>query len=199
MIGSHARQSVGCSTSRPTTHALASVATKKRTMQSLTDEERQNLRGSLTTLRIIVAALIMGVLSYLGYCLYIHLGGQAPARPQPAAAGQLSLPQAIAIGFASIAAVLSFLVPPFIPKIPVETTQTDQRAIAIVSAANTVQVRTIVASALLEGAAFFNAVYVQTDFSLPNLAMVGVLLLIMASHFPLSGWYFDKVERIMGV
>lgn len=166
-------------------------------MQPLTDDERTNLRGALTTLRIIVFALITGVSTFAGYSVFSKLG-QEP--PQPAVApGQLELNHAIAIGFATVAAVIAFIVPPFIPVPKTETDKTDPRELAIVQAAGALQMRTIIACAVLEGAAFFNTFWVLTDFSLPNLAMVGVLLFLLALHFPLAGWYYGKVERLMGV
>ena len=168
-------------------------------MPELTDEEKQQLRGSLQTLRIIVAALILGLSAFTGYALYSHLGAGNPPKQPAVAAGQLTLPQAIAMAAAAVAGVLALLVPPFIPIPPLETAPTDPRQAAILSAVQAIQVRTIVACALLEGAGYFNAFYVQTDFSRGNLAMVVALLFVMVSYFPLSGFYFGKVERLMSV
>ena len=165
-------------------------------MQPLTDDERMNLRGSLTTLRIIVFALLTGVSVFAGYTVLLKRG-QAP---KPAVApGQLEMNHAIAIGFAAAAAVIAFIVPPFIPVPKMEMDKIDPRELAIVQAASALQTRTIIACALLDGAAFFNAYWVLRDFSLANLAMVGILVFLMALHFPLAGWYYGKVERLMGV
>lgn len=179
-------------------------------MQPLTDDERTNLRGSLTTLRIIVFALMTGVTCFAVFSVYSQFsqpdllpgmpgipGG--PQQPVVDPAGPNQTLHLAAIAFAAVAAMIAFVAPPFIPVPKMETDKTDPREVAIVQAAGAVQMRTIIACALLEGAAFFNTFWVLTDFSLPNLAMVGVLLFLLALHFPLAGWYYGKVERLMGV
>ena len=167
-------------------------------MQPLTPDERQKLQGSLTTLRIIVFALIMGVTAFAAFGIYSQL--QKAPQPQPAVPpAQMNIPQALAIAFAISAAVISFVVPPLITAPKLETDKTDSRDNAIASAAATLQMRTIIACSLLEGAAFFNAFYILTEFSLPNLAAVAVLVGLMALHFPLAGRYFAKIERLLGV
>ncbi len=168
-------------------------------MSPLSDEERANLRGSLQTLRIIVFALMMGVTTFTGYSVFTQLQKGVPALQPGLVPAVIKLPHAMALAAAAGAAVLAFIVPPFIPAPKVETDKTDPREKAIIQAAGTLQMRTIIACALLEGMAFFNAIYVQMDFSLPNLVMVGVLLILLALHFPLTGWYYGKVERLMGV
>lgn len=165
-------------------------------MSPLTDEERTNLRGSLRLLRIIVCALMMGVTTFTGYSVFTQM---QKGLPQPAFPAAIQMTHALALAAAAVAAVIAFVVPPFIPVPKIETNETDPRQIAIGQAAGTLQTRTIIACAVLEGAAFFNAIWVQMDGSVPNLAMVGVLLIILALHFPLAGWYFGKVERLMGV
>lgn len=168
-------------------------------MQPLTDEERANLRGSLQTLRIIVFSLIMGVTVFTGYGVISQMQ-KGPQPPQPAAAQvQFPITHIAALGCGVVFAVIAFILPPFIAGPKVETDKTDPREVAIVQAVGALQMRTIIGCALLDGAAFFNAIWVQMDFSLPNLAMVAVLLLLIAVHFPLAGWFYAKLERIMGV
>ncbi|WP_254508284.1 hypothetical protein [Anatilimnocola floriformis] len=166
-------------------------------MPELTEDERQQLRGSLMVLRIIVCALLLGVTSYTGFCLFLHLRAGKLPQQLVVIPGQLTIPQAIAMASAVVAGVLALLVPPFLIVPQLKPDSEYQRLIEIQSAAQTIQVRTIVACALLEGAAFFNAIFVQLDFSRGNLAMVLALLVVMASHFPLSSWYFGKIERLM--
>jgi hypothetical protein len=168
-------------------------------MPPLSEEERAMLRGSLTTLRIIVFALIMGVTAFTGYGVYTHLQPGVVPPQRAVMPAMMRIDHALAIAAGAATAILALTVPPFIPIPKVETDKTDPRELAIVQAAGGLQMRTIIACALLEGTAFFNAFYVQKDFSLPNLAMVGVLLFLMALHFPLTGWYYGKVERLMGV
>jgi predicted lysophospholipase L1 biosynthesis ABC-type transport system permease subunit len=167
-------------------------------MQPLTDTERENLRGSLTTLRIIVFALLLGVTAYTGFSVFTQLQ-KAPQPPQPAPQAQWPITHVVSLGFGALFAVIALVLPPFIAAPKIETEKTDPREVAIVQAAGTVQMRTIIGCAILEGAAFFNAIWVQMDFSLPNLAMVGVLVFLLLLHFPLAGWYYGKVERLMGV
>jgi hypothetical protein len=166
-------------------------------MPPLSDEERTNLRGSLMALRIVVFALIMGVATFAGYSVFTQMQKVPPQLFVVPAAIQTT--HAIALGAAAVFAVIALVAPPFMPIPKIETDKTDPREMAIVQAAGALQVRTIIACALLEGMAFFNAIWVLMDGSLPNLAMVGVLLILLALHFPLAGWYYGKVERMMGV
>lgn len=174
-------------------------------MKPLTEEERQQLRPLILNLRIIVFALCMGVSTFAGFSIYQKIPPPPPAGPQqiwpPVRKPQKEFTplHITAILFAGVAAALSFVVPPFLGSVKPNAEQLQGRDGAIGQAAAIVQTRTIVACALLEGAAFFNVFcYFSTD-SIYNLAMAGILLLLIVLHFPLSGAYFSKIERIMGV
>jgi hypothetical protein len=168
----------------------------------LTETERESLRGSLITLRIVVFALAMGVTSFAVISIFQKLS--APPNVPPAAQlaglpGGMEMLHLVAIACGAGAAVIAFLVPPFL-RLPPQAAQTpNERSGAIQAAAQMVQTRTIIACSLLEGAAFFNLVWYFTDGSVYNLAMGGVLLVLILMHLPLSGSYYDKIERLLGV
>lgn len=166
-------------------------------MSPLTEDERKELRGSLTTLRIIIFALIMGVACFTGYAVFTQLQKAPPQLLAVPAAIEITHAMALAAG--AVAAIIALVAPPFTSAPNFAADKTDPRQAAIVQAAGTLQMRTIFAGALLEGMALFNAIWVLMDGSVANLAMVGVLLVLLAIHFPLTGWYYGKVERLMGV
>lgn len=173
-------------------------------MTPLTEDERLQLAPTLLNLRIIVLALCLGVSTFAGFSIYQKLPPAAaegpqqiwPPLPQLGPKGMTPVHVA-ALLFAGVAATLAFVLPPFLGRL-----QTDpgvDRASAIHQAAQIMHQRTIVACALLEGAAFFNIFCFFTTDSIYNLAMAGILVLLLVLRFPLSGAYFSKIERIIGV
>lgn len=168
----------------------------------LTESERDSLKGSLLTLRIVVFALVMGVASFGGMSVLMKSQSPPPAAPNvPPAPPQKEIPltHLLACAFGVGAGVLAFLVPPFLRLPPQEAEKPDERNAAIQAAAQMVQVRTIIACALIEGAAFFNLIWHFTDGSLLNLAMSGLLLVLLLMQFPLTGSYFERIEKLLGV
>jgi hypothetical protein len=169
----------------------------------LTEAERNSLRGSLMTLRIIVFSLAMGVASFGAYSIFNQSQKPAPAAapngPAAAQPNQIPVLHLMGCAFGVGAGVLAFLVPPFL-RLPSQNAETpDERNPAIQAASQMVQTRTIVACALIEAAAFFNLVWYFTDASVLNLAMGGLLLVLLMMHFPLTGSYYERVEKLLGV
>jgi hypothetical protein len=183
--------------------SIAPSLSKEATMTpQLTATERDNLRGNLMTLRIVVFALAMGVASFAGFSVFQRLQAPAPAAPvgpQAVAANGLQPLHIAAIAFAVVAAVMAFVVPHFLRITPQSADKPDERSGAIQAASEMVQTRTIIACALLEGAAFFNLIWYFTDGSIINLAMGGVLLLLILFHIPMSGTYYEKIEKMLGI
>lgn len=170
-------------------------------MKPLTDDEQRQLGPALLHLRIVVFALCFGVSIFAGFSIYQKIPLQ-PAAPQPWQE-LLKPPPAIkplhigALLFAGAAAALAFTVPPFLggPK-PKSSADRDS---AIRQAAEIVHRRTVIACALLDGAAFLNIFCYFTDANSYNLAMSAILLLLLLLQFPMRGSYMNKIERIMGI
>lgn len=160
----------------------------------------------LRIMQIIAGALIAGVLSFAGVASVIVFGQGLPAqRPGPnlgdAIMGDLAL------GFAAIAAVLSFVVPNLmtaagvkgVAKMAQDGTATGPKEL-FGRLLGVAQTKMIIAMALVEGAAFFNLIAFILTKSLVPTAVVGALLLVMAIHFPtkmkLARW-LEEQQRLL--
>lgn len=160
------------------------------------------LRACFLTLRIITAALTMGVLVFSGVVISQH-------QPNPTPNEMLRL---LAIGMAVGGVVLSFVVPRMVlgsgsradlankpaagdsfaaefsanPSDPRGVgTETDDSP-RMLSAAGKLQTATIIGSALLEGPAFFSLVNVMLGDHLAMLGVPAVLVILLAANIPLS-------------
>ena len=166
----------------------------------------------LRTMRIIAGALIAGVVSF-GVIASFIVFGQAPVAqpggPPPAAPQNGSeIIMYFAIAFAAVAVTMSFVVPNLvaaaqvkdIAKMAQDGTATGPKELfgRLLAVAQT---KMIIALALVEGAAFFNLIAFIITKSLIPPAVVGVLLLVMAIHFPtkfkLARWLEDQ-QRFLG-
>jgi len=130
------------------------------------------LRMQTRTIQIVVAALITGVVAFAGFLAFTG-ELQKPARGQT-----LSY---IAVAFGALAAVLHAVVPTVIERAALANQGVGAGPEMMMGALFT---RTIVACAILEGAAFFSLVAVQTEHQLWVLGVTGVLLLLMLAQFP---------------
>ena len=145
------------------------------------------------TLRIIVASLVMGCVTFLCVALYVReqLGRADTETPLITYVGLVGLP--VALG-------LRFLVPTQIAR------ATRQRLIAAESGADSTdqsiatqlgmayQTRTIIAGALLEGPTFLFLVAYLVEGSPIAIACAVVLTVALALHFPTS----SRVENWIG-
>jgi len=124
------------------------------------------------TLQIIVGALMISVMSYGGFVL--KQGGLA-GPPQPPSTATM------AAGMALVSFVMHLVIPPIIAKSAVQGSGGEERFLL-----GAYMTKTIVAGALLEGAAFFNLFALSTEHQWWSLAIVVVLLLAMAALIPSS-------------
>ena len=162
----------------------------------------------LRIMQIIAGALIAGVLSFAGVASVIVLGQAPVVKPagQPEVVNQV-LPL-IAIGVFFLNAILSFIVPKLISRFSVkgvgkmieDGTLTDPKELLgrLLSVAQT---KTIVALALVEGAAFFVLIVVIVSKSDDMLGLVCASFCIMTAHFPtklkLARW-LEEQQRALG-
>lgn len=155
----------------------------------LTAAQRDQLKPIVRTMQIIVAALCLGVLSFLMVVLLI--GATKPP-------GQESAPflTYIAAGMAVGAVIVSMLLPSIIQRSPQVTTTNPMAGDSHSRGANVpateklgplaqlYQTQLIVRCAILEGSAFFCLVSYMIEQHVLGLVAAVVLLLIMLTHFP---------------
>ena len=150
--------------------------------------------GPLMTLRIIVLALAMGVATFAGFAI-----SQNIHRPH-AIAGKLDTQSLIFLAMAFIALPLGIVLPRVIfattrrapamnmpPGTPVEQAR-------VMTVQQRIQTSAIIGCAIFEGAAFANILgYMQTREVL-HIALAGILLVGILSHFPTVGSYERRVD-----
>jgi hypothetical protein len=154
--------------------------------ESLTGNEP--LQGLIRTLRIIVAALALGVIAFAGYAIFSRIG-------QPRAlGGNLDTLGVIMLGFGATQGVLGIVLPAVMFRaVPVPAAAAAQFAVhgpetaKILGIQARIQTATIVGCAMFEGGAFANLTAYLTQGDLLNLIAAGVLLLGVLVHFPLPG------------
>jgi hypothetical protein len=163
----------------------------------------------LRIMQIIAGALMGGVVSFAGVASFIVFGNAPAAQPggQPPAVGGSEIMMYMAMGFAVIAVVMSFIVPNLISaagvkrvaKMAQDGTATGPKELfgRLLAVAQT---KMIIALALVEGAAFFSLIVFIITKSLIPPAVVGALLLVMAIHFPtkfkLARWLEDQQRAL---
>ncbi len=155
--------------------------------------------ASVRRLQIIAAALIMGVLMFLGVVL-VATAGKFDGQPE--------MITMIAAGFAFLMLVNHFVIPPIIVKAQLKQAiaagmhqkpdeERTQECFGIY------QTQMIVGFALLEGAAFFNLVAMMVEHCAASIAVVTLLLLWMVAKFPtrdkVSFWVQDKLRELQSM
>ncbi len=164
----------------------------------------------LRIMQIIAGALIAGVLSFAGVASFVVFGQAPAAQPggqPPAAQNGSEIIMYVAMAFAAVAVVMSFVVPNLISaagvkgvaKLSQDGTATSPKEL-FGRLLGVAQTKMIIAMALVEGAAFFNLIAFIFTKSLIPPAVVGALLLVMAIHFPtkinLARWLEDQ-QRLL--
>lgn len=155
------------------------------------------------TAQIIVAALVMGVVSFGVVVVSGIAGGQG---------GQGNTLTLLAVGFAAADLVLCLLVPQLLAaaqrrKIAAGTwgstsapsqgpaPDTDTGKLAIVY-----QTKLIIGAAMLEGGCFLALLAYMLERQLPSLVVAGVLLLALLAHLPTYGrveaWIEEQLRRV---
>lgn len=122
-------------------------------------------------LQIITIAMTVGVVAFCGFVVFVF-----GALQKPAEGNLLSL---VAVGVAVVAFVTHLILPELVVGQSLKATNGD-----VSSLCGLYLLKTIVASALLEGAAFFNLVALMIEHHWWSLVIVGGLVLWMASQIP---------------
>jgi hypothetical protein len=143
----------------------------------------EKLRPNVLTLRIIVAALATGVLVFAAVAMVIRAGGNMQPR-----AANLELITIMAIAWTPVGLILSRLVPALMSK----TARANIVSGAGLAASNSqfdlltnqYLTNSIIAAALLEGAAFFNLVGYLLEGHPATLGLGIGLALVILSLFP---------------
>lgn len=138
------------------------------------------------TSQIISGALIMGIVMFGGVAFVVAKG----------AGDQAPMLAFIGIAFAGMNTVLRFIVPTIIvnaakPKL-IEANNADR----MVQLAGLYQTKTIIAMAVLEGAALLNLVAYIIDKQLWSYGVVAFLLAVMAISFPSQGQFESWAEEM---
>ena len=179
---------------------------------NLPEELELALRPAARVMQIIIGALFLGASFFVGIVLFLRLG-----QPGPAGNAQQFLTP-IALGFALLAIVGSAIVPNLIVRqmrhsivrgtfrMPSgEGTPEKQRQIldSLGPAAPlcvVCQTKLIIGAAMLEGAAFFNAIAYLIEGNALALAAIAVLLVLLLSKFPTSAriaaWMVPQMRLI---
>lgn len=163
--------------------------------QSTFPPEGTDPRQMVRTMQIICGALMMGVMSFLGIAVFLHLGKAQPAPAVPMIAY-------MAAGMAALIVIVRLV-------ISVPVTKSAIKQMTAIRPVNDIQkldlyaayqVQMIVSCALLEGAAFFNLVSFIIDGQLWTLGIVAALLAMMAVSFPtferVDGWADDQLRQL---
>ncbi|HVC99019.1 MAG TPA: hypothetical protein VND64_35470 [Pirellulales bacterium] len=169
---------------------------------STSDDLRVQFTGQVRVLQIIVAAITLGPLTYLGVVF--------STAPPDQAAGEVQgmFNTFLACGMAAAAVVAWLVVPPLVTTKfrrqiaagawpPLE--QTGNPLAAPLNDAGKLSavyhVRTIIAVAILEGATFFLVFTYQQQRDTLALGFAVLLMLMIALHFPTRARVADWVER----
>jgi len=146
------------------------------------------------TLRIIVGALAMGVTSFAAFTI-----SQNIHKPHTIA-GKFNTQSLLFVAMGLGALVLGIVLPRVIfaasrgaPPMNVPSgLSSDQLRLATIQ--QRIQISTIIACAIFEGAAFANILgYMQTR-EIVHLAIAGVMLVGILAHFPTAGSYERRIE-----
>ena len=123
-------------------------------------------RGQLRTMQIIAGAFVAGPATYAAITVLSFEGANDSL-------GRMGM---MALGFAAVMIVVSFIVPGTIGKVSEGGSPTALMAVC--------QTRLIVKLALLEGAAFFNIIALHMEHNWWSLAAAILLMILMLASFP---------------
>jgi hypothetical protein len=153
------------------------------------------IRQPLVVLRIIVAALALGVISFAVVTIVLNLD-----KPQ-ALAGKLQPLNLVLLGMGLVVFPLGMLLPKIIfaagrnsPPTGMAAGNLTPEELRVFAVQQRIQVSTIIGCALFEGGAFANLVgYLQTGEQL-HLAVAAVLLIGILAYLPTSASYEQRIE-----
>ncbi|MBC8351857.1 MAG: hypothetical protein H8E66_07700 [Planctomycetes bacterium] len=161
-----------------------------------TPDAQHEVRGTLSTLRIIVISLVMGVSIFLGYAL-ATASGDAEKEP---------MLWTIMAGFAGMALLARAVVPGFVfstirRKISQGNWQPTSKNRGPVPKTDegllmaALQMKTILGCAILEAPGFANGYAYMTERQPASFAIALALILLIAAHFPLRFWLDGWLQR----
>lgn len=158
------------------------------------NQEGPDFRMSLTTMRIIVFALVMGITSFAVVALIIRESGQGQGNQAPPLLTYLSL------FFALMMVPLAFLIPSLMVKASRRQLQSGNPTNDETNLWGLYQTRLIVGAALLEGPAFFLLIaYLQEGHAL-TLLLAGIFALAILVKFPtqegVDRWVTEQMEYL---
>jgi hypothetical protein len=166
---------------------------------STSEDLHAQLAGQVRVLQIIVASVVLGPVAFLGYVLFL-----APPGEQDAGLFMTYL----ACGATAAAVAARLIVPPLVVRSQrrqiaagvwsppgqngnaLRAPATDAGKLGAVYTA-----RTMIAVAILEGAAFFLVVAYQLERNPLALAVAIPLIIVIAAHFPSQARVAEWVER----
>lgn len=165
------------------------------------EKTKQQIAGVVRTSQIIVAALVMGVVTFAVVVVFFISRG-------PAAKGNLLT--LLAIVFAGAALVLGFVIPQLITaanrrRIAAGTWQSSPNQGHVPDSdagrlAMSYPAKLIVGAALFEGGSFFALVAYMLEGQPLSLGVAAVLLLCLLAHFPTLGrveaWIEEQLRRV---
>jgi hypothetical protein len=146
------------------------------------------LAGQILVLRIVVAALALGVVVFAAVAVVQNLG-----KPQ-VLAGKFDVVGIAMLGFGALVGLQGIVLPGIVFRIAKpgsavmsQFAQHSPEAQRVLAIQGRIQTATIVGCALFEGGAFANLVWYMNTGELLHLAMAGLLLLGILARFPLPG------------
>ena len=155
------------------------------------------LRGAILTLRIIVAALVLGVVGFGVYAVAQNAG-------KPHTLGNLDSLGVVMLVLGVVDGLLGVVVPRVMLQILRSMKPNAQQAAQwaalppqvarVLAIQNRIQTVTIVGCALFEGAAFANLYAYLVKPELLHLLMAGLMLLGILAQFPLPGACERRIE-----
>ncbi|HYT93235.1 MAG TPA: hypothetical protein VEL76_31240 [Gemmataceae bacterium] len=157
----------------------------------------------LRVMRIVVLALVLGVVAFLVLALIIRAQGGLAAPPTP-------FLTYLALGFGGLQIGVSLLFPRFVVtqsrrqlargQYPATAEASAQAPDDLTSLCNVFQTQLIIAAALLEGAAFFLLIAYLQEGEVAALGGVAVLLALLLVKFPtrpaLESWLTEQQELL---
>lgn len=158
---------------------------------------RETIITQVRTLQIIVAALIVGCLTFAGIAVFI--GGQREPAGADQVENQFPIITVMALAFGAVALIAQAVIVPMLRKQSLQRLAKQPEA-AEVDAAQllvSLQSTTIVGAAISEGACFFNLIAHLMEGSPYSLLMASVLVLTIVMRFPTVNGVIDWLDRQM--
>ncbi len=152
-------------------------------MSFLSQEEIESLKPKMMVSRIILGALSLGVLVFAAIALTVTL---APLH------WDIGILQIFGLVFTASSLVGWFVVPWVMP---IGTGLVGETKCE--GAQGALLTQSIIRGALVEGAAFFNIVFLMAESSGINLAVALVCLPFLLALIPFGAGYIKKIERIL--